>query len=546
MSIKNFKISTGLDLNGLVLEQGTSNTLLWNGDVLATQQYVTDSISTAAFDPSQAAGYWLDWNAIAGQFDVSIPAGTYASPADIPSLTGYATETYVNSQGFITSSALTGYATETYVGSQGFITSSALSGYATESYVTTALNDYTPTTGLDTAIGGYGYLKSADLPTMYTDSDAVDAISAALISGGGIEYVANTGFQVDTNVIATKAYVDATAQGLDVKASVQVASSTNIDLSDLPYFNDIFLTIDGGAYASGQRVLLRGQTTSSENGIYEIGIANGQATLFRPDDAIVNSTLTKGSFVFVEGGSDAGKGFVANPGGNPLEGYYVTWTQFSKTGNYINAVGSNLSVNVAGVLNVDLSSKQDVLTAGNGVLIETVSGTDNTIHLDLDAIAGTGITVNGNQLEAAPAYITSVDASFAVTNGELSLSDTITIASVELTDSVANVTAASDVFGNGNTATYSMGSNQTVGTLPTAIEVADIFVTLKDASGNSRTSKLTAVFTGNEAPTWTEYGIITSGWTAATTVGFDSSKNIVVNVTGVSTYSAKGVFTTIK
>jgi hypothetical protein len=54
-------------------------------------------------------------------------------------------------------------------------------------YTDTALEDYTTTANLDTAIGGYGYLKDADLPTMYSDADAVDAVSAVL--GEGIEFV---------------------------------------------------------------------------------------------------------------------------------------------------------------------------------------------------------------------------------------------------------------------------------------------------------------------------------------------------------------------
>ena len=54
----------------------------------------------------------------------------------ITSLSGYATQTWVGQQGYITSSALSGYATQTWVGQQGFLTSSALSGYATESWVT--------------------------------------------------------------------------------------------------------------------------------------------------------------------------------------------------------------------------------------------------------------------------------------------------------------------------------------------------------------------------------------------------------------------------
>jgi len=61
-----------------------------------------------------------------------------------PNLSSYATQSYVTSQGYITSSALTGYALTTDIptnnnqltNGSGYITSSALTGLATESYVT--------------------------------------------------------------------------------------------------------------------------------------------------------------------------------------------------------------------------------------------------------------------------------------------------------------------------------------------------------------------------------------------------------------------------
>lgn len=64
--------------------------------------------------------------------------------SSIPSLSGYATESFVTGQGYLTSSNLSGYATESYVNFQGFVTGTpwrtegyltASSGYATESYV---------------------------------------------------------------------------------------------------------------------------------------------------------------------------------------------------------------------------------------------------------------------------------------------------------------------------------------------------------------------------------------------------------------------------
>lgn len=57
-------------------------------------------------------------------------------------LTGYATESWVQSQGYLTSHQdLTGYATESWV-SSNFLSSGALSGYATEQFVTSSLSGY--------------------------------------------------------------------------------------------------------------------------------------------------------------------------------------------------------------------------------------------------------------------------------------------------------------------------------------------------------------------------------------------------------------------
>ena len=75
-------------------------------------------------------------------------ADTALQPA---ALNGYATETWVGQQGFLTSTALIGYATEQWVTNQGYLTSSALNGYATEQwvqnrgYITQAVDDSSTT-----------------------------------------------------------------------------------------------------------------------------------------------------------------------------------------------------------------------------------------------------------------------------------------------------------------------------------------------------------------------------------------------------------------
>lgn len=67
---------------------------------------------------------------------------------------------------------------------------------------------------------------------------------------------------------ATKAYVDSAIEGLNWKDSVRVASTANVTVSGPG------ASIDGISLTAGDRILLKNQTTQSENGIY---IWNGAA-----------------------------------------------------------------------------------------------------------------------------------------------------------------------------------------------------------------------------------------------------------------------------
>ena len=58
-----------------------------------------------------------------------------------------------------------------------------------------------------------------------------------------------------------KTYVDSVASGLDVKGSCRIATTENITLYGAQTIDDIY-TI------SGDRVLVKNQTSPSENGIY--------------------------------------------------------------------------------------------------------------------------------------------------------------------------------------------------------------------------------------------------------------------------------------
>ena len=91
---------------------------------------------------------------------------------------------------------------------------------------------------------------------------------------------------------ATKAYVDATAIGIDWKPSVRVATTANITLSGTQ-------TIDGVAVIATDRVLVKDQTAGAENGIY--AVAAGAWT--RATDADTSAEVTTGISVYVSEGS---------------------------------------------------------------------------------------------------------------------------------------------------------------------------------------------------------------------------------------------------
>lgn len=121
----------------------------------------------------------------------------------------------------------------------------------------------------------------------------------------------------------TKQYADQLRQGIDAKQSCKVATTTNISLTGTQ-------TIDGIALSVGDRVLVKNQATSSQNGIYVV--ASGAWT--RADDADTSAKLTAGAFVFIEQGTvNEDTGWVlATNGVITIGTTNQIWTQFSSAG----------------------------------------------------------------------------------------------------------------------------------------------------------------------------------------------------------------------
>lgn len=125
------------------------------------------------------------------------------------------------------------------------------------------------------------------------------AAAAAAISLGGFK-ITNLADPTVGSDASTKNYVDTAVQsaaaGIDSKPSVRVIATSNISLTGLQ-------SIDGVSVAAGDRVLVIGQTTAAQNGVY-IAASTGWS---RALDADQTGEITPGAFWFVEEGTTNAK-----------------------------------------------------------------------------------------------------------------------------------------------------------------------------------------------------------------------------------------------
>jgi hypothetical protein len=247
--------------------------------------------------------------------------------------------------------------------------------------------------------------------------------------------------QADENIlvghdVVNKNYVDSVAQGLHIKESVHVISSTPITLSGTQ-------SIDNHLLQVGERVLVNGQdnaNATASNGIYVVSAgAWSRATDSDGISTLPNGEVQLGDFVFVvEGQNYAGTGWVLNT--SDSSDFYILvgtesqhWTQFSS----------------AGVI----TPGDGLVQSGTDFLVNT--GTGLTISSDQVVIANTGVTASNYGADNSVAAFT-VNAQGQIVSAQ---SIQIDIASTQVNDFDSAAEAAvfeTDNFVDGQTVDFTV------------------------------------------------------------------------------------------
>lgn len=215
--------------------------------------------------------------------------------------------------------------------------------------------------------------------------------------------ITNAATPLASSDLATKGYVDAQTTGLDIKESVRAATTANIagTYSSSPQTitanSNGAAVIDGETLVSNDRVLVRLQTTGSENGIYtvtDVGDASTPFVLTRSADFNQTSEVGAGAFTFVEAGTaNSGKSFVQTARNVVLDNDDLVFSVFGES-----AIGTN------SIANSKLEQVAEATIKGRAA----ATGTGDVTDLSADQLiavinAGTSATINLARLSLSTA-----------------------------------------------------------------------------------------------------------------------------------------------
>ena len=480
-------------LAGVALPAGSSldrsvsavnGTLRYNSDFGVLEAYLNGVWTTLASGSgvtSIATGTGLTGGPITSTGTISIAntavtAGSYTA-ANIT----------VNAQGQITAASSNATLVSSFsAGTTGFTPSTATTGAVTLAGTLNVANGGTGATTLTGYLVGNGtsaVTAVATIPNAGLTNSSVTigttaiSLGASSLTLGGLTSVAVTQDPTSALQLATKQYVDAVAEGLHVHASCAVATTgtlASITGGTVTYNNgtagvgatltlSVALTVlDGYTLLNGDRVLVKNEVASANNGIYTW--ATGGTVLTRATDFDTATEMASGDFTFVSNGTlYANTGWVQIDPVTVVGTSPVTWIQFSGAGAYTAGTGLTLTGTQFSITNTAVTAGAYGSATQVGTFTVNAQGQltlagNTTVTPAVGSITGLGTgvaTALAVNVGSAGAFVTfdgalGTPSSGTVTNltGTASININGTVgATTPTTGNFTTVTATTGIFG---------------------------------------------------------------------------------------------------
>lgn len=197
------------------------------------------------------------------------------------------------------------------------------------------------------------------------------ALGATASTLAGLTSVTVTQDPTASLQLATKQYVDNTAQGLNAKAAVVNSTTANLTATYSNGTAGVGATLtnsgslaafssDGISNSLGDRVLVKNQTTAAQNGIYTVttlGSASVAWVLTRSTDMDTWAQVPN-SYVWIETGTtygDTGWVCTSDPGGT-MGTTAINWVQFAGAGTYTAGTGLTLTGTQFSITNTSVTA----------------------------------------------------------------------------------------------------------------------------------------------------------------------------------------------
>jgi len=276
---------------------------------------------------------------------------------------------------------------------------------------------------------------------------------------------------------------------IDYKQAVRVISTSNVNLN-----GGAPSQVDGVFIEQNTRILVAGQSTASQNGIYYVVTeGTGSNGVWARTTDGVSGDINAGMIVMVTEGSlwaDTSWKLVTD---DPIDVGVTSLTFLQNTGNSFNII------NVAGSANVIANgvSSSVTFTSGNNFSIVGNNAADNITFSVSDSPSFVG-NVTGNYILGNGAYLTGIAASTVNANSLVgnTLSSNVTISSLTAVGTLANLSVAGNTqSGNLLTAGYVSATGNITGNY---ILGNGYYLTGVDFSyGNANVANYLPTFTGN-------------------------------------------------